>query len=165
MRAEAKACCARYAEVNRCSEVPEDIGMEAGALSLSNRARCGIEIENSRELGGKDEGCSWANKGGGGAKVIETEGGAGAGAGARARVGVGVGAGTNAVEDTPAYDTTACDEADIFALKTTKSTLSGRSLLNCFKAFARSHESETVTSNVLVKSIIYSASEGMRLNT
>jgi len=62
------------------------------------------------------------------------------------------GARTDSVEYIPAHDMMACDGA--FALKTTKSTLSGRSLLNCFKAFARSHESETVTSNVLVKQLL-----------
>ena len=74
-----------------------------------------------------------------------------------ARAGAGAGAKTDA-------DITACDEAGALALKTTKSTLSGRSLLNCFKFFARSHESDIVTSNVLVKSIKYSISFGMRLN-
>jgi hypothetical protein len=70
-----------------------------------------------------------------------------------------------AVMDTPAQDTAALEEDGAFAFKMTKSTLSGRSLLNCFKAFALSHESETVTSNELVKSIMYSSSDGIRLNT
>jgi hypothetical protein len=90
---------------------------------------------------------------------METEVKAGAGAGAVAGVGF------DDVEDTPAHDVTARDKAGAFAVKTTKSTLSGRSLLNCFKAFARSHESEIETSKVLEKSSIYSASGGMRLKT
>ena len=111
--------------------------------------------DGTSNIGGTDGGCSWANKGGGGAKFMETEGTAGTRAGA----------GYDAVEDTPAQDITARDKAGAFAFKTTKSTLSGRSLLNCFKAFARSHESDIDTSNVLEKSSMYSASGGMRLKT
>ena len=111
--------------------------------------------EGTSNIGGENEGCPWAETGCGasGANVTQFVGDERAETGAR----------TDSVEYIPAHDMMACD--GVFALKTTKSTLSGRSLLNCFKAFARSQESEIATSNVLVKSIIYSASEGMRLNT
>ena len=62
-----------------------------------------------------------------------------------------------------AKDTAACGKAGARALRTTRSTLSGRPLLNCCRALALSHVRAIRTSNTLVKSTNNSRSDGTRL--